>query len=305
MAARPSQLRTATWLALGAMVGWGLAYVPSAWLLDTWPPLMAAGVRLGLAGILILGVLLASGTGVSPRTGVHAILWLALTQTVLFYGATFIGIQEEGAGIAAVLVNTDPLWVAVLGALFLHERLVAAQWVGIAIGFIGMGVVVWRGPLWPPDVGPAALFLLGGALAWAIGTITATRSVRGRGEPIAIAGWQMAAGGIALVVWGLLAGESAGPLDGREIGLIFGLAILGSGLPLALFYLALDRAPAAVVSAWFFLIPLIGVLSAWPILGETPTARLWLGLAGVCVGLVLVMIPDALTEGRRRLTGPR
>jgi O-acetylserine/cysteine efflux transporter len=75
----------------------------------------------------------------------------------------------------------------------------------------------------------------------------------------------------------------------REAALVVGLAILGSALPLALFYLALARAPAARVSAWFLLIPPLGVLSAWPLLGERPGPRLLAGLAAVCLGLWLVL----------------
>jgi drug/metabolite transporter (DMT)-like permease len=72
----------------------------------------------------------------------------------------------------------------------------------------------------------------------------------------------------------------------------------GSALPLACFYLALTRAPAALVSAWFFLIPPIGVMSAWPLLGERPGARLVGGLACVCVGLWLVLAPTGRPRGR-------
>ena len=66
-------------------------------------------------------------------------------------------------------------------------------------------------------------------------------------------------------------------------------SVVGSAIPFALFYLALTRAPAAEVSAWFFLVPVIGVLTAWPLLDEEPTPRLLVGMVGVCLGLWLVM----------------
>ena len=69
-------------------------------------------------------------------------------------------------------------------------------------------MVVWEGPLWPPDLSSAALVVVGGALAWSIGTVTAARGIRGRAEPIALAGWQMTAGGIALRLGGAV-GEGA------------------------------------------------------------------------------------------------
>lgn len=91
--------------------------------------------------------------------------WLALTQTVLFYGATFWGIAHAGAGLAAVLANTDPLFVAALAAGFLGERLERRQWAGLALGLVGVGVVVWEGLLWPPSLAPGVAVVVGGALA--------------------------------------------------------------------------------------------------------------------------------------------
>ena len=280
------------------MLAWGVAYVPSAWLVETWPPISAAGARLTLAGLMLLGVLAALGRPLRPGVGPGTVAWLALTQTVLFYGAVFWGIDQAGAGLSAVLANLDPLFVAVLAALFLGEALSGRQWTGLGIGLIGAAVVVWEGPLWPPDLSSAALVVVGGALAWSIGTVTAARGIRGRAEPIALAGWQMTAGGIALALGGAV-GEGAPEATGaREVALIIGLAALGSALPLALFYLALGRGPAGEVSAWFFLVPVVGVLTAWPILGETPSVRLVVGMAAVSVGLWLVLGRRAAPRGR-------
>jgi drug/metabolite transporter (DMT)-like permease len=291
-------VRATSALSIAAMLCWGAAYVPSGLLVETWPPLAAAGGRLALGGLALLGVLAAAGRPLRPRVGALTIGWLALTQTVLFYGATFWGIAHAGAGLSAVLANTDPLFVAILAGLVLGERLGASQWVGLAMGLAGAACVVWRGPLWPPDLSGDALVVVGGALAWSVGTVVASRSMRGRADPLALAGWQMTLGGLALMLVSALARED-GPVFGwREAGLVVVLAVVGSAAPLALFYMALARAPASEVSAWFFLIPVIGVLSAWPFLGETPSGRLVVGLAGVSAGLWLVLGGRVAGEGR-------
>jgi probable blue pigment (indigoidine) exporter len=285
-------------LGVASMLAWGAAYVPSAWLVETWPPITAAGARLALAGVMLLAVLAALGRPLRPAVGPVAVGWLALTQTVLYYGAVFWGIERAGAGLPAVLANIDPLFVAVLAAAFLGETLSGRQWLGLAVGLVGAAVVVWEGPLWPPAVSPEALVVVGGALAWSVGTVAAARGVRGRAEPLALAGWQMTAGGLVLTVGGLV-GEGAPEATGaRELWLIVLLAGVGSALPLALFYLALVRAPAAEVSAWFFLVPVVGVLMAWPLLGETPSVRLVVGMLGVSAGLVLVLRRRAAAPGR-------
>jgi O-acetylserine/cysteine efflux transporter len=280
------------------MLCWGAAYVPSAWLVETWPPLSAAGARLAVGGALLLLALVLAGRSVRPRVGALTVGWLALTQTVLFYGATFWGIAHAGAGLSAVLANTDPLFVAVLATLLLGERLGPVQWVGLGVGLLGAACVVWEGPLWPADLSGDALVVVAGALAWSIGTVVASRSVRASADPLALAGWQMAAGGLVLGLAGLVVGEGAPGTGWRETGLIAALGIVGSAAPLALFYLALARAPASRVSAWFFLIPVIGVLSAWPLLGETPSGRLVVGLVGVSLGLWLVLGRRGPGQGR-------
>jgi probable blue pigment (indigoidine) exporter len=271
------------------MLCWGAAYVPSSWLMDDLAPLTAAGLRLGVGGLLVLGILRARGMSLAPGVGPAVVGWLALTQTVLFYGATFWGIAHAGAGIAAVLANTDPLFVAALGGLALGETLRRRQWVGLAVGFAGAAIVVLEGAGWPPRLSLDALIVVAGSLAWGIGTIVAARGVRGSGGAVPLAGWQMTVGGLILAAVGFVFEPVNGTVDVATVALVAGLAVVGSAAPLVLFYIALGQAPAGEVSAWFFLVPVVGVLSAWPLLGETPTLRLAVGMIAVSLGLWLVL----------------
>jgi drug/metabolite transporter (DMT)-like permease len=283
---------SASLLAVVAMVAWGIAYVPSAWLVESWPPLLAAAARIGVGGLIIIGVLLLLRQPVMPGTEWGVVLVLAITQSVIFYGATFIGIAEEGAGAAAVLANTDPLFVAALAALVLGERLGRRQWAGLAVGLVGAAAVVWKGPLWPPGVSWVSLLVVVGALGWAVGTVAVAGRIRAGARPVAIAGWQMLIGAAMLAAIGLAFEGVPRTTGGREIGLIVLIALVGNAIPFALFYVALGRGEAGKVSAWFFLVPVVGVLTAWPLLGETPGVRLWVGLALVCVGLWMVLAPS-------------
>lgn len=277
------------------MVGWGSAYVPSAWMVEDWPPLTAAGARFVAGGVVMMAALALLRRSLRPGVSRGVVLWVALTQTALFYGAVFWGIAHAGTGLSALLSNTDPLFVAILASLLLGDRLGARQWCGIAIGLIGAGVVVWEGPLWPPAISGAALVVVGGAIAWSIGTIAVTRGVRQRGDPLALAAWQILIGGLMLVAVGV--GTDGPPaVDPRPFGLALATGIVGAALPLGLFYMALRSAPAGEVSAWFFLVPVVGVLSAWVLLGEEPHASLVFGLVTICAGLWLVM-------ARRRTPG--
>ena len=289
-ASRPGSA-PASLLAVLAMVAWGVAYVPSAWLVESWPPLLAAAARIGVGGVVLLAALALLGRPVMPGTEWVVVLVLALTQSVAFYGATFIGIADEGAGTAAVLANTDPLFVAALAAVFLGERLDGRQWAGLGVGLLGAAAVVWKGPIWPPDVSWVSMLVVMGALAWAIGTVAVTGRIRAGARPVAIAGWQMLIGAAMLAGLGALFEGAPTATGGREIGLILLVAVVGNAVPFALFYVALGRGDAGRVSAWFFLVPVIGVLTAWPLLGEVPGPRLWAGLVLVCAGLWMVLAP--------------
>lgn len=287
----PRGQASASMLAVVAMVAWGVAYVPSAWLVESWPPLLAAAARIGVGGLIIIGALALLGRPVMPGTEWRVVLVLAVTQSVLFYGFTFIGIADEGAGTAAVLANTDPLFVAALAAVFLGERLNGRQWTGLVVGILGAAAVVWKGPLWPPSISWVSVLVVVGALAWAVGTVAVAGRIRAGARPVAIAGWQMVIGAAMLAVLGLAVEGLPGSTGGREVGLIVLVALVGNAVPFALFYVALGRGDAGKVSAWFFLVPVIGVLTAWPLLGEVPGPRLWAGLVLVCVGLWMVLAP--------------
>jgi drug/metabolite transporter (DMT)-like permease len=225
---------------------------------------------LSVAGLVLLGALAATGQSLRPRVGLATIGWLALTQSMLFYGATFWGILHAGAGLAAVLANTDPLFVAALASVLLGEYLTRRQWLGLVVGMVGATVVVWQGPIWPPALSGGALSVVAGAFACSVGTVVASRGVGADASPVALAGGQRGVGG---------------------------------AIPFALFYLALARAPATQVSTWFFLIPVVGVLSAWLLLGVQPTLQLLVGLAAVSVGLWLVLATR--TPGRELLVDSR
>jgi drug/metabolite transporter (DMT)-like permease len=160
---------------------------------------------------------------------------------------------------------------------------------------------VLRDALWPPQVSVGALVVVAGAFAWGIGTVVAARGVRDTGSPLALGAWQMIAGAVMLAVVSAVAEDAPSAAGPSTVGLVLVLAAVGSAMPIALFYVALSRAPAGEVSAWFFLVPVVGVLTAWPLLGETPGAVLVVGLVTISVGLWLVLRGPA----RRRLVPSR
>jgi drug/metabolite transporter (DMT)-like permease len=273
------------------MLCWGAAYVPSQWLAQSVGPFEAAAWRLGIGGLVLFALMLARRQPLSPGVPILSVLWLGLTQTAIFYGAMFWGIVHGGAGLASVLANTDPLFVAVLAVAFLGEHLSRTQQVGLAFGFAGVACAACSGGLWPPHPTLAAGIVLIGAFAWSVGTIVAVGALRGASHPISLAAWQMTLGAALLAVVSPLGEHDKVPSSARDIGLILFLGLLCSAFPTALFYFALRVGAASEISALFFLVPVIGVATAWPLLGEQLTLSLGIGLVGVSVGLWLVLRP--------------
>ncbi len=285
------------------MLCWGAAYVPSQWLADGLGPFGAAAWRLGIGGLALFAYQAARRQPLDPGVSIPTVIWLAVTQTAIFYGATFWGIAHGGASLASVLANSDPLFVAVLAAMFLGEHLTARQRLGLGCGFVGVACAVCSEGLWPPRPTIAAGIVVLGALSWAIGTIVAAGAVRKDSHPASLAAWQMTVGALMLAVLSPIGGHTPVPTSGKDVALVLFLGLVCSALPTALFYFALRIGMASELSAWFFLVPIIGVATAWPLLGESITVPLGIGLLGVSAGLWLVLRPrERLVASRTVMT---
>jgi len=296
-------VRSPNLLALAAMLCWGTAYVPSQWLAEALGPFGAASWRLGIGGLALFGYMAVRRQPLSPGVSIGTVVWLAITQTAIFYGATFWGIAHGGAGLASVLANSDPLFVAVLAVIFLGERLTARQRLGLIFGFLGVACAVCSEGLFPPQPTLAAGIVVVGALCWAVGTIVAAGAVRKDSHPVSLAAWQMTIGAVMLAVLSPIGGHTPVPSSAKDVGLVLFLGVVGSALPTALFYFALRIGVASELSAWFFLVPIIGVATAWPLLGEAITVPLGIGLLGVSAGLWFVLRPrERLVASRTVMT---
>ena len=275
-------------LALVAVVGWGLTWAPSSWLLQDWPPLMAAGIRVTTAGVVFLVALMALRKPVAPRCSWRVILILGVLQVAAAYGCAYVGIKYGGAGLTSVLANTDPLFIALLAVWVLNERLVRKQWIGLLAGFIGVVMISWTGPLWPPALSLVSLLVVASTFSWAVATVVTARRIGSGASPLAIAAWSLFVGGVVLVLLSLAVEHQSFPVHGRDIALVAWLAVTGCIIPFAAYYTALTKGAATSVSSWILLVPVLGVLTSWPLLGEMPSPALWGGLVLVCAGLYLV-----------------
>jgi drug/metabolite transporter (DMT)-like permease len=280
------------------MVLWGAAFSVTEVALRHTTPAFTAFAR-GLLGFLVLLPFLRLFGSRLPRT---ARLW-GVAAVMGFGGTTLslVGIAEgtarAGPAIAAVLLNTAPFFVAVIGRLALAERVTALRTFGLVVGFAGVLVIILAGDSSSgEDVVIGAVLTLLGALGYACAGLL-VRYLAMQDEPfdvIGITAAQFLCGSVLLLPYLFLSGDLGGSNWGST-ELWWSIAFIAIGaqvLGYVTFNLALTRWPGSRVYPWTFLAPVIAIVIE-AIRGHLPGALPTLGMAIVVVGVVLVNLPAA------------
>ena len=151
-------------LALTALyIVWGSTYLAIRVAVGTIPPFTQGSIRFLIAGT-ILYLATARGWAGEPRPGRREWRDAAIIGGFLLLGGNglvALGETTVGSGIAALLIATLPLWVAILGRLFFDLRLSRSTLVGIGLGFAGVGALVWPAGGSAPVDSVGAVILLG------------------------------------------------------------------------------------------------------------------------------------------------
>lgn len=264
------------------------------------PALLLVGFRFLVAALGTLGLVVWEG-GLSARGLVPALLsradWLkvaliGLLQTGAVMGLLFLAMREIPAPMAALLLFTNPIWVALLARVFLREKLPLLRALGLALGAVGVALALgaggMQGRLWHGQ-----LIGLGAALCWATATLVNKRANLKIGV-WALSFWQMLVGALALLAIAYLEGERwPNGLLPSHWGWFAWLALPGSTGSFGLWFMALRRGGATRTSGYLFLAPLFAaVLSHW-LLGVSLSAQQALG--GLAIGLGIWLVNRELT----------
>src|SRR3954471_16430140 len=152
------------WGALGAIyVIWGSTYLAIRLMVETVPPALGAGVRFVIAGGAMLAFLQMRG---ALRVTRSQLLWCAVVGSLLAAGGNglvTVAERDVPSGLAALLVATVPLWIVLFRTIG-RDRVPGATLAGVALGFLGVGVLLLPGGR-PDDVpiGMALLIVLAAA----------------------------------------------------------------------------------------------------------------------------------------------
>ena len=301
---RPSTAAVATAL-LTVYVVWGSTYLGIAIMIETLPPLLAAGVRYVVAGLLMLGALAAYHRfrrRTEPAERPAAVHWRSafVIGTLLLLGGNGGVVLSElfiTSGIAAVLVGTMPIWMALFDAI-LSRRMPSSLVIGgLVAGFVGVAILVW--PVEGIDrIDPLGIGLVIVAdISWAAGSLYARRAPLPR-SPLLGTGMEMLAGGIMLVLAGSLIGE-IGRTNVEEFSLrsllaLAYLIVFGSIAAFTAYTWLLANVPVSTVSTYAYVNPIVAVALGAVILSEPITPRRLIATAIILAAVV------AMVSGRPR-----
>ena len=250
-------------------VVWGTTYLAIKVGLDAdLPPALFAGVRQIPAAAIMFGI--AAWRGSSLRISPRDLRTSAIAGILLIVGGqyfTFLAEQTVPSGISALVVALIPLWIALAESAFPDmQRPSKRGWLGLAIGFAGLGIL-----LWPRLVGVSAganelvgiSIQIVGTWLWASGTIFSKRRPTAA-DNMVITAYEMLIAGVILIALGTALGEwSQWALDARGLAALLYLIVFGSAIAFTAFTYALANLPASKVMTYAFVNPAIAVLAGW------------------------------------------
>lgn len=289
-----------------AIVLWGTAFRAHAVGAESAPPLVFAAIRVVPAALLLVAVAWIGGQRLARR---HA-GWAALTG-VLMVAVTLGGVCEAipraGPAHTAVVFNSYPFFVLIVGVWALRERMSPLGVIGLCTGFAGLVLLVsaQEDGVQGTNVVAGTAIAAAAAVGWGTGTIIVARLLRGGDEPqlLAFTAAQHVAGALVLVV---LALPAAGDADWGSGDLWLAgawVSVGSSAIAMVAFFEALRRMPATRASTWQFLVPTVAVLVE-AATGAVPDAVVLVGMAVSIAGVCIVSLADRpLARDNRRLSG--
>lgn len=283
---------------------WGTAMVAMKDIIPQTTPFFLGGFRILPAGILVL--LFAVVKGKSQPQSLKAWAWIflfALVDGAMFQGFLTWGLQRTGAGLGSVMIDSQPLIVAVLCRWLFKDMIGLWGWLGLSLGILGISLIglpdVWIADLFHGNWHNLAFetedllnngewWMLLASVSMALGTVMipfVSRHV----DTVVATGWHMILGGLVLFAFSALHESSQWVnLDLSGWLSLSYATILGSALAYGLFFYLASQGNITSLSALTFLTPVFALTFGNLWLGETLSLLQWLGVSFTLVSIYLI-----------------
>jgi drug/metabolite transporter (DMT)-like permease len=280
------------WLALMTVyLVWGSTFIALAIAVRDLPPFLAMAARHLVAGGLLIAIALPRGDRASDRIGRSQIMAAFVFGGLLFvtgHGALAWAQQTVPAGVAALLVGTIPIWMALFDRAAFGRRLQRSAYAGIALGFAGLAFLF--DPFGEGSVDRfGALVIVLSAMCWAAGSLYSRGAPLPR-RPMVSAGLASLCGGVLLTGYSILSGEIGEAEWTQDATLALGyLIVMGSLVGFSTYVWLLRSAPTSLVSTYAYVNPIVAVVLAWALLGEAITLQMVVAGAAVLVSVATIV----------------
>jgi drug/metabolite transporter (DMT)-like permease len=282
---------------------WSFAFVAGKIGVTDCPPLILLAVRFSLAGILILGIsaLRSEKWDLSWRD-VAVLAVLGVANNALYLGLGYTGLKTVSAGLGGLIVSANPVFTAMLAALFLGEAMTLRKVTGLLLGILGVAFIVWHRMSVGSDDWHGILFTLASLASIVAGTIL-FKVLSPKGSLWIGNGIQNIAGGLAVMPFAFTLSSVSDIVPSARLAGAFAFLVLGGSiLAYLLWFHLLKVCGATAASAYHFLMPPLAMLFAFLVLGEHVEFRDLLGIVPVALGIYLVTRPAASASARRSAT---
>ena len=270
---------------------WGLSFLFMRIAVPEFGPLSLIFLRCFIGAVTLLIILLVLGKAGDLMSD----LWLAGFTGILNSAIPFvllaISALSISTGMLSILNATAPIWGAIVGYVWLQERLTRSQLIGLGVGFLGVLILVRENP---GDTGAtrstvtlALLAALGATLAYGVAANFAKKYLHST-NPLATAAGSQVGATLVLVIPGLLWWPDNQPGLQAWVALIL-LGVFSTGIAYLLFFrLVRNIGPIRTITVTFA-IPVFGMLFGYLILDEPITTSMLVGAAVVVVGCTLTI----------------
>ena len=267
---------------------WGSTYLAIRFGIESFPPFLMAATRFTVAGAIMYGVMRYLGSPSPTRQQ-----WLGATAVGILLPAIGNGTvsyvqQTVPSSVAALSIATAPIWMAIFSSIWGH-KINAREWLGIAIGFVGIALLNVGGSL-QANFTNAALLILAAA-SWSFGSVWSKHLAMPNG--LMGAACQMLTGGLLLALVSAYAGETwPTQISAKSWGALLFLVVLGSLVAYSAYMYLLKTVRPLMASSNTFVNPIVAFAVGIWLANENVTSTEYAALAVILMGVFLVLSAD-------------
>ncbi|MCM3342461.1 DMT family transporter [Paenibacillus sp. MER TA 81-3] len=283
---RLSQKKTFIFLAF-LVVMWGLNWPLTKIGLLYAPPLLFAGIRTFIGGLILLIFAIPRYKNLRLKETWHIYLISAVLNIILYYGLMTFGLIYMPAGLFSAIVFLQPVLLGIFSWMWLGESMFTLKIIGLILGFSGVAIISAGGLIGHASI-IGILLALGTALSWSFGTVF-MKKTSVQVDSIWVVSLQLLIGGLFLI--------GSGTTIESWSDIVWNITFISHLLFISIFVIALGwltyfvligSGEASKVGSYTFLIPLISNIISITFLHEAITINLLVGLFLILISIYLV-----------------